>query len=259
MPSVFRKGHDETEHENLDRWLLTYADMITLLLAFFVVMYSISQVDKAKFRKVAEALTTALDGGTKARFASAGDLEGDGMLKQQRTLEQLLSLQKEIDNISRLLKLDLQINTELQHRGLVVHISESAFFDLGKADLKPEATRVLDLLAVELLKIPNHIRVEGHTDNLPIKTAKFPSNWELSTARAASCLRYLVEKHKFPPDRISALGYAEYRPIAPNTTAEGRNRNRRVDIVVLAPDDVIIEPVALESKGVVDSLPTKPK
>lgn len=243
MSVLFRRRHDDSDNENLDRWLLTYADMITLLLAFFVVMYSISQVDSAKFRKVTEALTAALDGDPRIRRALPGDLEGDGLLKKQKTREQLLNLQKEIEAISRLLNLDLQISTELQHRGLVIHISESAFFDLGKADLKPEAAKVLDLLAAELLKIPNHIRVEGHTDNLPIKTARFPSNWELSTARAASCLRYLVEKHNFPANKISALGYAEYRPIAPNTTAEGRSRNRRVDIVVLTPEDIIIEPV----------------
>jgi len=94
-----------------------------------------------------------------------------------------------------------------------------------------------------LMKIPNHVRVEGHTDNLPINTPKFPSNWELSTARATNCLRYLVERHRFPPEKISALGYAEYRPIATNTTADGRNKNRRVDIIVLAPEDSSNEPM----------------
>jgi chemotaxis protein MotB len=236
-----RKKRDDEDNENLDRWLLTYADMITLLLAFFIVMYSISRVDMAKFNKVAEALNIVLDGSDKNAQATMGDLKG--FIKDHPRKGDLINLQARIDEISQQKKLGMEIKTDLQKRGLVIHISEATFFDLGKAELKPQAMEILDLLAVELLKAPNHIRVEGHTDNLPISTPKYPSNWELSTARATTCLRYLIEKNNFPPERISALGYAEYRPIATNTTAEGRNKNRRVDIIVLAPDDASIEPI----------------
>jgi chemotaxis protein MotB len=237
-----RIRNTESEHENLERWLLTYSDMITLLLAFFIIMYSISRVDLAKFKRVTEALNVVLDGRHDQAKAGMGNAIADGAIKNRDPKGDLLNLQKNIDEIARRFKMGLQISTQLQKRGLVIHISESAFFDLGKADLKPQAIEIFDLLAAELLKIPNHVRIEGHTDNLPINTPKFPSNWELSTARATNCLRYLVEKRGFPPERISALGYAEYRPIATNTTAEGRNKNRRVDIIVLAAEDGSVEP-----------------
>jgi chemotaxis protein MotB len=232
----------EDEHENLERWLLTYSDLITLLLAFFIIMYSISQVDLNKFKRVTDALNVVLDGSQKEQQAGWGNSLSDGKIRHRDPKGDLLALQKSIDEIAKKMQMGLDVSTQLQKRGLVIHLSESAFFDLGKADLKPQAMQIFDLLAVELLKIHNQTRIEGHTDNLPINTPKFPSNWELSTARATNCLRYLVEKHNFPPERISALGYAEYRPIATNSTVEGRNKNRRVDIVVLMPEDGLNEP-----------------
>lgn len=241
MLSIRKKGLDD-DHENLERWLLTYSDLITLLLAFFIIMYSISQVDLHKFRKVSQALNTVLDGSDRHQEAGWGNSFSDGKIRHRDPKGELLALKQNIDEIAQKLQMGLEISTQLQKRGLVIHISESAFFDPGKADLKPQAMQIFDLLAAELLKIRNQVRIEGHTDNLPINTPKFPSNWELSTARATNCLRYLVEKLKFPPERISALGYAEYRPIATNDTSEGRNKNRRVDIVVLMPEDSLNEP-----------------
>jgi chemotaxis protein MotB len=237
-----RNKNSEDDHENLERWLLTYSDLITLLLAFFIIMYSISQVDLNKFKSVARALNVVLDGRDRHQEAGWGNSYSTGKIRHRDPRGDLLALKQSIDNIASKMKMDLEISTQLQKRGLVIHISESAFFDPGKADLKPQAMQIIDLLAVELLKIQNQTRIEGHTDNLPINTPKFPSNWELSTARATNCLRYLVEKHKFPPERISALGYAEYRPIATNSTVEGRSKNRRVDIVVLMPEDGLNEP-----------------
>jgi chemotaxis protein MotB len=249
----------EDDNENLERWLLTYSDLITLLLAFFIIMYSISQVDLRKFKRVTDALNVVLDGNQNQKQAGMNNEFKIAPIKNHDPMGDLLNLQKNIDEIAKKMQLGLQINTQLQKRGLVIHISESAFFDPGKADLKPQAMIIFDLLAAEFLKIPNHIRIEGHTDNLPINTPKFPSNWELSTARATNCLRYLVEKHQFPPERISALGYAEYRPIATNGTIDGRNKNRRVDIVVLAPEDGLIEPANMTGEKVTsesDSLQT---
>ena len=236
-----RKQKDVEDDENLERWLLTYADLITLLLAFFVVLYSISRIDAGKFNRVTDALTTAF----RAQPGAAGlskDISSELLINKQLKRGNLGVLKNQIDKISQQIDLGTQLKAELQPRGLVIRISESAIFDLGKAELKPQAKKILDLISIQLLKIPNHVRVEGHTDNLPINNDRFKSNWELSTSRATECLRYLIEKHGFPPDRIAALGYAEFRPIAPNTTAEGRAKNRRVDIVVLNLEDSHLEP-----------------
>jgi chemotaxis protein MotB len=126
------------------------------------------------------------------------------------------------------------ITTEIDERGLIIHVKENAFFQSGQADLTPAAQSALDAIAEVIQGIDNFIRVEGHTDNVPINTVLFPSNWELSTARATQVVRYFLSKYNFAADRISVSGYAEYRPIAPNDTPENRARNRRVDIVILA-------------------------
>lgn len=248
-----KKKHDE-EHENAERWLLTYADLITLLLAFFIVMYSMSKVDAKKFGAVAQALQAVLHGKGVEMLKGQGNLvlappEAGGPMK----IGDLKLLQAKINKIAKDMGLKDKISADMDGRGLVIRISESAFFDQGSADLKPEAMTVLDALSVILKSVPNHIRFEGHTDNLPISTPKFPSNWELSVSRATTCVRYLIEHHEFPPDKISALGYSEYRPIASNSTFEGRAKNRRVDIVVLSWEDRLKEPKAA-AKAAKDSL-----
>jgi chemotaxis protein MotB len=227
------------DESNPERWLLTYADLITLLLAFFIVMYSMSKLDAKKFGRMADAFSGILHGGhlVMETSAEAGD-PGHGMLK----LGELKMLRREIEQKIETQELDDQIETIQDERGLVIRVMESAAFDPGKADLKPQMYSILDVLARELKTLSNHVRVEGHTDNTPIATFRFPSNWELSTARATQVVRYLVEELDIDPTRISALGYSEYRPIAENTTAAGRGRNRRVDIIVLA--DRTAEPEA---------------
>lgn len=151
-------------------------------------------------------------------------------LVMERDLAQLLE-------VYRLLQQELghshQVDLVLQDRGIVIRFSDHVFFDTGRADLRPDACRALDELSGVLLTIPNDVRVEGHTDSRPISTLIYPSNWELSTARATAVVRYLVEDKGMDPFRLSAAGYGEYRPVADNTTAEGMARNRRVDVVVL--------------------------
>lgn len=134
------------------------------------------------------------------------------------------------------------VDLQLQERGVVVRFAEQVFFDLGEATLKPEAIDALSKVAGQLKGLPNHLRVEGHTDNWPIRTARFPSNWELSVHRATNVVRYLVEEEGFDPTQLSAAGYSEYRPIRPNDTAEDRAMNRRVDIVILNIDLLDFEP-----------------
>jgi len=232
-----RKSNDD---ENLERWLLTYADLITLLLAFFIVMYSMSQVDAKKFGKISEALSGVLRGGpvVKKKGNKSGTAPGKGIIR----IGQLMS-------VGEMVKSDLKekgdsalVSIEMSERGLVIHIMESALFKPGLAELEPRAQQILDLVAEHLKDVSNHIRIEGHTDNIPINTNKYPSNWELSSARATEVVRYFVTNHAIPPSRISALGYGEYRPLKPNNTSENRAQNRRVDIVILTAELTAAEP-----------------
>ena len=135
-----------------------------------------------------------------------------------------------------------QIKFLIDKRGLVMRVPESFFFDSGQASLRPEVIPIINVLGKSLAKIPNHIRIEGHTDSVPIRTPQFPSNWELSTARATTIVRYLLTHFQFQPHRLSATGYAEFHPIAPNTTPEGRLQNRRVDMVILSTGEAETEP-----------------
>ncbi len=235
-----RKRHDD--HENLERWLLTYADLITLLLAFFIVMYSMSKVDAKKFGRMSEALSGALKGGSVVirKGDQPGVVPGSGVLKigNLKTLGE--EMKKNLDK-SGYAK---QINVEVTERGLVIHIMESALFREGSAILEPKALTMLDMVVQSIANLPNHIRIEGHTDNKPIKTSRFPSNWELSSARATEVVRYLTDNHDIDPKQISALGYGEYRPIAPNNSDENRAKNRRVDIVVLTMEMTENEPTS---------------
>jgi chemotaxis protein MotB len=243
-----RKKKDNQRKDNLERWLLTYADLITLLLAFFIVMYSMSRIDAKKFGRMAEALNGILKGGDDLITMSDDDsyAKGHGLLK----LGNLKMLQKIIQEKFKHLGRDNDVQTEITERGLVIHIVESALFDEGSAILKSKAMEVLDLVYEDIRDKPNHIRIEGHTDDRPIRTPQFPSNWELSAARATEVVRYYIDNYSFPPDKISALGYGEFRPVQPNNSIENRARNRRVDIVILTMELSLKEPSSqLYSEG----------
>jgi len=223
--------------DHSDRWLLTYADLITLRLAFFIVMYSMSSLDKKKFGEMTDALSGVLKGrrGILISPEPAGS-PGSGVLN----LGKLKLLRHEIVRQIKTEELDRHITTFQDERGLVIRIMESAAYAPGTANLKTQMYSILNVLKRELDTLPNHVRIEGHTDDRPIATARFPSNWELSTTRATQVVRYLVEELKFDPRRISALGFGQYRPVASNASPMGRTKNRRVDIIVLA--DATLEP-----------------
>jgi chemotaxis protein MotB len=236
----FRRKFDEDE--DLGRWLLTYADLITLLLAFFIVMYSMSQLDAKRFGKVTEALKGALRGGDSVLRSKDTDNTntGHGILN----IGNLSMIQKYVeDKFKALGKRDV-IETELTERGLVVHIMDQALFNEGSAKLQPKAREILDQISQTIALLPNHIRVEGHTDDRPINTPIYPSNWELSSARATEVVRYFTNDHAISPDKISALGYGQYRPVVPNNSIENRARNRRVDIVILTMELTLKEPTS---------------
>ncbi len=215
-------------------WMTTYSDMVTLLLSLFVLLYGISNVDEGKFQGLMQSIRGGfgvLEGGLVV------DVDpGLASTASETALEQLAQLQETLAEFIDLEGLEASVMVEHQERGLVVRFADQVFFDLGKADLKPEALAILNKLGPILKDIPNPIRIEGHTDNLPIRTAQFPSNWELSTHRATRVIRYMVEELGFSPDRLSAAGYGEYRPVVPNDTPENRALNRRVDIVIMRMD-----------------------
>jgi chemotaxis protein MotB len=237
---LFRKARKKAQEDNPERWLLTYADLITLLLAFFIVMYSMSRIDAKRFGKVSQALHGILKGGPSVRHIP--ELEtlntGHGLLKVGDLKMLQTAVHTEIEKLGR--KGD--IVTEMNERGLIIHIMESAMFDEGKALLKSKALEVLDLVAKDIVRMPNHVRVEGHTDDRPIRNENYPSNWELSTARATTVVRHFIDKHGYPPDQISAVGFSQHRPYVPNISIENRALNRRVDVVVLTMELSAAEP-----------------
>lgn len=235
-----RRSRKKVEgHENLERWLLTYADLITLLLAFFVVMYSMSQVDAKKFGRMAEALQGVLKGGDElVRQPTEKSKTGHGVLK----LGDLNMIQKQLEERFKEVDRQNEFKVEITERGLVVHVMESALFREASPKLESKALEMLSLIAGKISGLPNHIRVEGHSDDRPIATQQYPSNWELSSARATSVVRFFVDQGAVPPDHISALGYGEYRPVRPNNSIENRSQNRRVDIVILTMEQTLKEP-----------------
>lgn len=225
-----------------DRWLVSYADFITLLLAFFVTMYSITRLDSEKLYQAQLSIQRALHapvflGGFPVESGvgevPAAGLSGDlaGAALQERSRAQLQEVAREVQESFRRQDLE-EVRLLITGRGLVIHLPEFLFFDSGEAALRPESRPLLDKLAGILKKIPNPVAVEGHTDNRPIHTPQFPSNWELSTHRATALVRYFIETHGLHPARFAAAGYGEYAPIADNRDEKGRRLNRRVDIII---------------------------
>jgi chemotaxis protein MotB len=238
---------EETEGgEDEERWLITYADMITLLMAFFIMMYAMSRVDQGKFSALATSVRT--------EFSGSGLPAGEDMALVNRGLATSLGIVNGTryglqENIKR--GLDKSIGDEelrdhievleLDGNLIIRVISDDVLFASGSAQLTEAHREILTHVAQILRLLPFDIRVEGHTDNVPIHTAQFPSNWELSTRRATNVVLNLVRVQGVDPDRISATGYADTRPVGSNTTAEGRRQNRRIDIIIFtnksAPED----------------------
>jgi chemotaxis protein MotB len=245
-----KKGHDEEERVNHERWLVSYADFITLLMVLFVVLYSMSRADDSKFAKLSASLKRAFNVEV-LRGDDPTTVHGDygadapvGMIREaiaQRdasstdnllvtTLDELRQAIAELPQTERSRQ---GVEVAPARDGIVISLSGNVLFDSGRADLRLEGLDLLDALAARLSDMPNEIRVEGHTDNVPIATPLYPSNWELSSARATTVARYLSE-HGVAPVRLMAAGFGDNRPVAPNDTREGRARNRRVDIVIVA-------------------------
>ena len=234
------RGHDGG-HENSERWLLTYADLITLLMVFFVVLYSMSSADSTKWKQISAALTQAFNvdvlQGTTAAAVTDGanpiappvdNLINDSEVPQVSRLQN--KLQSILDGASQAPDVSVGVDRE----GVVIRLSGSYLFDSGRAELKPNSYAVLDAVAAEIRLLPNDIRVDGHTDATPIDSPRYPTNWELSSARALAVTRYLSETDGVTADRLMAAGFGEFRPLVPNDTREHRAQNRRVEIHLLS-------------------------
>ena len=239
-----KKKHPE--HVNHERWLVSYADFITLLFAFFVVLFASSQSDKKKQVQMASAMQTAFDhnGIFEAHTSTPPIVEGAAAFKAPPAAIQL-PLPTAVDpaafqqHLTKILAEQVaakhippgSVTMHTTPEGLVISLHEAGFFASGSADVRPTSLPTLAILAATLPHGP--LRVEGHTDNIPIHTAQFATNWELSTTRATTIARLLLGQSSIKPSDLSAAGYAEFHPTASNATEAGRAQNRRVDIIVL--------------------------
>jgi chemotaxis protein MotB len=239
-------------HVNHERWLVSYADFITLMFAFFVVLYASSQADKKKQAQVSQSINQAFKAlglfqpasvvkQSQSMAASADDAAspvnivlGEDLAAAEETRKDLTRIQRELQG-----KLSNQIAKHavalhLGRDGLVISLREAGFYDSGSATPHESSKGSIDAIASSLEAVPYDLRIEGHTDNVPIHTGQFESNWELSTTRATRMAKIFIEQYHFLPGRLSASGYAEFHPVDSNATAEGRSQNRRVDIIVLS-------------------------
>jgi chemotaxis protein MotB len=231
--SKFRKKAEESKVETagMMRWLLTYADMITLMLALFIILFAMSTISRVKFQQFAKSVAGGFDNQWAVNQPPQG---GQNAEQTFNSVASVPAIQKELERYVQAHHLQNQVQIRMDHRGLVITLlSDKSFYDSGSAELRPQTKEVLNAVDVFLKRNDNLIRVEGNTDNVPIHTALYPSNWELSTARAVNVVRYLVETDAMDPRRISAAGYGEYHPRTDNSTPEARQSNRRVDIVLL--------------------------
>ncbi|MCL0032868.1 OmpA family protein [Peptococcaceae bacterium] len=237
--------------DNKDRWIFTYADLITMLLIFFILMYVMSRVDEKRFEALIRSVQQTVGGGGDIVY-DAGPTITEGTFDPMHAevlihgelmeMRELLEVKEKLEKYIAERGLQDQIIVTLEERGVVISFIGTALFPLGSDKMFKESEEIIIEIGKILTEIDNYIRIEGHTDNLPINTPRFPSNWELSSARALAVLHKLQKESGIDPRRLSATGYGEYRPVKPNDTEETRKYNRRVDLVVLRDDFDEIEP-----------------
>ncbi len=258
-----KKPEKEANHE---RWLVSYADFITLLFAVFVTLYAMGQTDKQKVEQLIISLHDSFS------YSKPGTAKGSAVIDTE-DLNKIPSIHpesiypgkgqnardgakvrthadsQEFKKIKAAIDAHLakesatgKVGVKINERGLVVSLKEAGFFDSGSAEVKESSYQLLNKVAASLNGYDNPVRVEGHTDNIPINSPQFNSNWELSTSRATTVLRYLIDHAKYDPEKLSATGFGEYQPVSDNGTAEGRSKNRRVDLVLLSGEKKKTEP-----------------
>ncbi len=228
-----RVASKEVESAGMMRWLLTYADMITLLLALFIILFAISTISRVKLQRLA----TEISGG----FNSTDSINNPpnngttGVQSGHSHQADMVAVKDRLDRYIAAKQLGSKVQTRLDKSGLIITLlSDGSYYDSGSADLRPETKQLLDEIAGQIRNVKNDVRVEGNTDDVPIATSRYPTNWELSAARATGVTRYLVEHATISPTRLSFAGYGEFRPKFPNDGAAHRTQNRRVDVVILS-------------------------
>lgn len=248
---MFKLKRKKKHEEHVDEaWLLPYADILTLLLALFIVLFASSQVDSQKFNAIAESFNSELQGGTGVLDEQAAvesfDTSPTAKLSEDppsgKSPEEILAAkdQQELQDFQTKIEayidekgLSPRLQTEMTVKGLMITIKEGVLFESGSADMRSGSEAIANEISDLLISDPPRmIFIEGHTDNIPAGTKDFPTNWELSSARAVNFMRILLENNELDPQKFSASGYSEYHPIAANDTAEGRAENRRVEVLI---------------------------
>ena len=243
-----RQRHEEHEEHIDESWLIPYADLLTLLLALFIVLFASSKIDVDKFQAMSQAFQGIFSGGQGIMEGEGGHLnlepgitgnEAEPLptptesLFNENDYQNLEELQSELETYFQENGLDASAYTHIDERGLVISFDNSILFDSGSVEIKMENIETLTNVAKTINNMDNYIRVEGHTDNIPIHNALYASNWELSALRATNVVRLFVQVAGIYPEKLVAVGYGEFRPIADNATPQGRSQNRRVDIIIL--------------------------
>lgn len=236
-----RRGFNKKEKNTggAPGWMITYSDLMSLLLTFFILLYSMSNIDAAKFKSISQSLQGVLSGLGYTHIIETPDNPptlSDEILDlddSSNIKEGILLMHERVSDYVSQEGLDAKVTVRMNKRGVFVDINEAILFDPGSAKIKESGIQVLKKLEGLINDFENELVIEGHTDDVPMRTALYPSNWELSTARAVSVLRYLSEVEGVDPKRLSAVGYGEYRPMVPNNSVENRSINRRVNILII--------------------------
>lgn len=268
-------GRDRRGRVNHERWLVSYADFITLLFAFFVVLYAFAKADERKQAQVSQAIDNAFRSfgvlsnakketppeqnaytATGLPSSLSATIASESVLTPWKVKEDLDHIRKELQQSLAKEIAEHTVTINMGRDGLVISLRAAGFFDSGSAVPHPEVSTTLKRIAEALGRMPYDVRVEGHTDNIPIHNGQFDSNWELSSARATHIARLFLNLHSISPDRLSAAGYAEFHPVAGNDTMEGRATNRRVDLVILPRTSIDFS--ALPSRATVENAGAKP-
>ena len=243
-------------HENHERWLVSYADFITLLFAFFVVMFASSQADKGKAKQISDSVSKALEESSVSHAAAAvakvlggtvddkgqgnAQMKGPGGAQKaakEAPPDQIVELLPSLKLLSKELQAQIaagRVEVHLEARGLIISLKEAILYSSGSHEIQDAGIPVIKKVAAAVRAVPNPIRLEGHTDAIPIHTSRFHNNWELSSARAVSMLEVLEDEFEIPASRMAVVGYAQKVPIGENQTPQGRPKNRRVDVVILS-------------------------
>ncbi|MFF2754915.1 flagellar motor protein MotB [Psychrobacillus sp. NPDC058041] len=242
MAKKHKKKHREEEHID-ESWLIPYADILTLLLALFIVLFSMSTVDQQKLEQMAQVFNQIFDGGTNfmdnpspidvpitPNNTNETEEQSSAYIEDQKALSEIKA---SVDEYIAVNALEKQFVTKLTDEGLLVTIRENILFDMGKAEVKSEYRQIAeDISDLLVFDPPRNVVITGHTDNIPISSSEFSSNWELSVMRSVNFLKILVSKGTIDPLYFSAKGYGEFKPVASNDTVEGRAKNRRVEVLI---------------------------